>query len=375
MNIVIVCDANSFWIKEYIDRVFTKNEHSIVLITYENRIFKDFYEKIGVDVISYNAIGKRTIADVLAFDNFSKRVLKVIKKCDVIHIQSPEPMLLLRCAGIWKISKKRIITFWGSDLLRAIKRDIFIFYPFLKHADIITLMTDEMTKRFNLIYNESFKAEIKTLDFGVPMYSSINECSLNMGRADCKRYWGIDEDKFVIPIGYNGNIEQQHLAMIQNLLLLPESKLRDITVIIHFGYGGKNEEYRNQVQDILEKSKINYVFINRFLNQRETAILRLCADAFLYGQTTDALAGSVLEYVYAGCILIKPSWLDYSVLDKLGVPYIEYNRFEEIPSIIVALKMNENKDIEEIRKKMWNYNSWDVLVPQWRKLYECVEEK
>lgn len=375
MMIVIVSDANSFWIKEYIDKVFKKKEHAIVLITYENKIFKDFYQQKGIDVIEYNMIGKRTITDILKLDNFSKRVLKIIKRCDVIHIQSPEPMLLLRCALIWKLSKKRIITFWGSDLLRAFKKDLFIYYPFLKSANTITLMTKEMTRHFNLIYNRAFKADIKTQDFGVPMYSSISECSLNMSRQDCKCYWGIDENKIVIPIGYNGNIEQQHITLIRNLLLLPESKLQDIAIIVHFGYGGKNKEYHNQVQDILKRSKINYLLIDRFLNQQETAILRLCADAFLYGQTTDALAGSVLEYVYAGCTLIKPNWLDYSVLDELGIPYVEYNQFEEIPDIIAALEMYEHKDVDEIRRKLWNYNSWDVLVPQWKKLYECVEGK
>ena len=107
------------------------------------------------------------------------------------------------------------------------------------------------------------------------------------------------------------------------------------------------------------------------MEKDEVAILRLSTDIFLYGQTTDAISASAMEYLYAGTVLIKPKWLDYSELSE--AVYYEYGRFEDIPSTLETVLEDRERVFSrpaQNRKQFRAARTWEVLASKWEKLYK-----
>ena len=82
---------------------------------------------------------------------------------------------------------------------------------------------------------------------------------------------------------------------------------------------------------------------------------------FIHAQISDALAGSIKEYLYAGAVLINPEWIDYSECKEIGIGYLEYKAWEEIPNLLEkALRLNKDMLLSN-REKLYNYFSWNAL--------------
>lgn len=215
--------------------------------------------------------------------------------------------------------------------------------------------------------------QIKCLDFGNSTLDSIDKVSIQMTIDECKRYFGLDINKIIIFVGYNAVREQQHFEMMREVVKLSEKFIEKLFFVFHFGYGAKNSAYMIQLKSLLKENNISYKIFTQFMNKDDIAILRRSADIFLYGQTTDALSCSVIEYLYAGAIVVKPAWLDYFKLKKKGIQYYEYARFEELPELLTMIIgqgiCKINKDIEQ-QKELRSLCSWDKLSAKWRLLYE-----
>lgn len=374
----MITEADSVWAKEYIDRVLlqsdTKNE--ICVLSLKNTKFKSFYEKHQIPVYTYYSDARTFIQRYLYRKRLIRRIKKEVGSVDVIQVNLVTRPALDRLSELWQLGKRHILTFWGSDILRVPEKDFTLYRRFFDKVDSINMLTDNMYQKVVEQYGHSYDDKITLFDFGCPMYEAIDAVENEMSMAQCKGYWNIPASDIVVPIGYNSIKEQQHLAIIQAVSSL-ESELKDkVTFVVHFCYGAENDsEYLNEIEKALIEQKLKYVVIDKFLEKKETAILRRAADVFLYAQTTDALSASVIEYLYSGCILVKPSWLDYSELDKRNIKYITYNDFRELKNAFSeALRIcndeNELRDYQNNRDILWNMNSWEVVAPKWCAIYE-----
>ncbi len=335
MNIVFLGDADSFWMKEYINQIFEKNGPDIIIVTNRNNKFRKLYEEIGIKV--YVIPKKKRITNLVSTYKVNKNVSLISKKIgaiDIFHVQYVDFKLLLSCKKLLKKSQKIIFTFWGSDLLRAYFKHIIVIRLFMKYASVITVMNKSMKEEFIKKFGNKYLPKIKIIDFGNSVYDEIDFVQLSMDKDSCKRYWGLDERKIIIHVGYNATPEQQHIEIMKEMKRLSGRVLENSVFVFHFGYGMYTEDYEKQLREILEGDNIQYKIINSFLDKKEIAILRLSADVFIYGQTTDALSGSVLEYVYAGSISVIPRWLDYSELKERDIYFEEYGEFKELPDIL-----------------------------------------
>lgn len=374
MNIVIIGDADSIFVKDFIKHVLSGKENNIYLITYRNNRFKDFYDVNNVTRFEYGEPDRISIRAMQKRREFTNLIMQTVGEIDILHVHYFDRRLVRICLKLWIHSRKKVITFWGSDILRVRWQRLLFYKPLLKQAYSMNVLTDEMLCAFKKIYGKKLGAKVKVLDFGDPMYEAISEVKKHMTQDECKAYLGIPSDKIVIPVGYNGTREQQHDCIIRELVKLPEELRSQITVILHFGYGCSTSEYLANLKKQMDNAKLNYLVIERFLDKKEVAILRLCADAFLYGQTTDALSSTILEYMYAGAVLVKPIWLKYSILEKNHISYIEYKKFEELTDIVRKLlegKLQFCKEkFSDNANKLWNMNSWGKLQSEWEELYE-----
>ena len=375
MKIVFLSNADSFWIKEYIDRIFGDGNYEIYIITHKNEKYKEYYKKKHIIVYEmerfFNLRFPHSVINQKIL--FINSIVNELGRDYIIHIQYLDIYLLGLCKNIWKKASKRYITFWGSDLLRASSQFLNMYKPFLRDATEIQVLTRNMNNYFLHIYKNIYSEKIQVQDFGCPLYETIKQASKDFDNRTSKRYWGIEEEQITIGIGYNAKKQQQHIRVIEAISKLPKEIMDKITLILHFGYGDFEEDYNKQVIMTLNEKKFKYVIIDKFLDKRNTGVLRIAMDIFINAQTTDALSASVLEYLYAGTLLISGAWLDYPELDDNQISYVKFSEMNELPQIItkaVSTGLIEKSKIAENRDRLWLMNSWSVLIPKWKRLYE-----
>lgn len=365
MNIVIAGNADSIWIREYIKNVIEISNNNIYIISEQCDKYDEWYKKNNIQVLKFGT--KNFFVENI-------KIVKIIGRCDVLHIQYVDIYMLMRTFLLAMYSKRYILTFWGSDLLRASKRKKIFYKPFLNYSNQIIVMTYSMKSVFEQLYGKKYNKKTRIIDFGNSVYEYIQQVDEKFGKDGCKKILKLPRDKYCIAIGYNSIKEQNHMQIIKNLIGVPQNILEKCYFVFHFGYGKYDEDYKEQLENVMKEHNFHYMFIERYLDLYEVAILRNSIDVFLYGQTTDAMSGSALEYVYAGSTFIKPKWLDYSELQNRHIKIWEYETFEEIKRVFCFVIKNQlfasKEEIVYAQNTLDKYNSWKVLKEQWRNMYK-----
>ncbi len=360
MRVVLLINADSIFCKEYVEYVLF-GKYETLIVSRVNTQYRQYYRENGIKVLCYS--------------NIEKLVEKLEKKIcsdDIFHVHYVNIQDLRKLWRFWLKCRKRILSYWGSDLLRVPTRQILATLPFLYSADSITVINKEMRQKLKKYMCRVKWRHIKCLDFGNSTLDKIDEVSVQMSSEKCKEYLGLDSKKVIISVGYNAIREQQHLEMMREVVKLPKELIDKAFFLFHFGYGAKDDVYISQLTSFLHEKNVPYKIITEFMDKEDIAVLRLCTDIFLYGQTTDALSCSVIEHLYAGAILVKPVWLDYLELKKKGIKYYEYVRFNELSSLLAQLIYKKpskiNRGLKE-HKILRNLSSWDRLSSKWLSLY------
>lgn len=371
-NVLVIGNATSIWIKEYIRNVHCKLGNRVYLTNYfsMNQEDKLFYEQLNVEIINFKATNK-----VCKFAEYNYVLNKFIKRhkgqIDVVDIQSPPNS---KQADIIKktvdnLGAKSVVTFWGSDIMRIDSKGAKRMKKLLKQAKVINIGTEKMHEKFKSYYNEEFDDKCVYIGFGSPAITNIRDCKLS--KEECKMHFGLDKNKIVVAIGYNGRREQQHLSAIKAFSKLDKELKDKIQILIHLGYGF-DIDYKNEIKSLLEKSELNYVINEDMLDLEQVAILRIATDVFVHSQTTDGLSGSIREVVYAGAILLNPEWIKYDKFDKDGVEYVVYNDFNNLTEKMTDILKGKIK-IDKIknRKILYAEYSWESVEDRWASMLDA----
>lgn len=377
MKIIFIANADDNWFKEYLERIVVGKFESleVAVCSLKNTVYKDYYIENNISVYTYYS-DKGPAGRILHRWFLDNKIKRKYKDVDAIHVHMVNDVNITRLKKIWKVASKHIVTFWGSDIFRVSDNHLKKYSDVFCRVDTINLLNENMFPRFTDIYGHEFDDKLTGFDFGCPMYEAIDSIALNMSKIDCKEYLGIAGEDILVPVGYNSSPEQQHDKIISAVSSVDEGMKSKIVLLIHFCYNEYSDsEYISEVKGLLEKSGFRYKIIDRVLDKREISILRRAADIFLYAQTTDALSASVIEYLYSGCLLVKPDWLSYPELDSRSVKYISYSDFEQLKdAFLEAIDIyddeNRLKEYQNNRDILWNMNSWEVVAPKWRALYE-----
>lgn len=359
MRVVVFSNADSVWCKEYIEYVLS-GQYEVLLISGVNKKYRRFYREKGVKVLCMNFSAGNTAY-------VSGKLASQVHRDDIFHIHYVNPKILKYVFLSWLKCKRRILTYWGSDILRASTKQIYFTLPFIYTANEITVINNDMYEKLKSYVIRSKWNCIRCLDFGVPTFRDIDELEKQTMVSECKSHFGMAADKTIVAVGYNSRREQQHLEMMREVVKLPENILSGMIFLFHFSYGDKDNSYIRQLEKFLKNHQIQYKIIWKFLDKKEIAILRLSTDIFLYGQITDGFSASVMECLYAGAVLIKPRWLDYSEYDELV--YYEYDKLKEISGILSKITEDGICRMQCNKKQLREKNSWETLAAEWKKLY------
>ena len=360
MRIVIFSNADSIWCKEYIEHVLL-GKYEVLIISGVNKKYQRYYKENGIKVMCLD-FSKNNVVGV------SMNIASQIRRDDILHVHYVNSNILKYIFIPWLKCRKRILTYWGSDILRASKKQIYSTFPFIYTANEITVINGSMYEKLEPFVIKPKRKCIRCLDFGVPTFDYIDDLEKQMPVSECKCHFELPHDKTVVAVGYNSRREQQHIEMMREVVKLPEEILSDMLFLFHFSYGDKDTSYVRKLEMFLKKNNIQYKIIRKFLDRKEMAIMRIATDIFLYGQTTDGFSASVMECLYAGSALIKPKWLKYSEYDELV--YYEYAKFNEIPKLLIQLTKEGVGRMQCNKKQLREKNSWGGLAPEWEKLYK-----
>ena len=68
---------------------------------------------------------------------------------------------------------------------------------------------------------------------------------------ECKAYFGFPADAKVVAIGYNGRKRQQHMDVLKVLSTIDKSKMENVYLLLHLGYGLESIDYEKKIENYL----------------------------------------------------------------------------------------------------------------------------
>ena len=369
MRVLIFGKSESIWVKTVVEHTLLKYGDEVTILSAgegDYNPYLDFYKQNNVTVYPYRKRNGKLGTLLSGFTNLD--VLK--KKYDLfcVHYVNNRALCVFPIARLY--SKRSCLFFWGSDLLRDGKRSFLRSYSY-KNADHIGISTQEMLDRFHSLHGYSYDKKIIRTHFGVNGLDPIKDINCDM--SIIRHKYNIDPNKVVISIGYNNIPEQQHIKVLNQIINLPENARDKIHLLVRMTYGMGSKEYIAEVKDLIIKTGCSYSVFDSFLSDIEIAELTKLTDIFIHAQTTDARSASMLEHLYANCLVINPAWINYADISD-SVFYLTFDALEDLKKIItnnLDLKGN-NKYLNKLlmnTQAVAEFNLWDKLAPTWRDAY------
>lgn len=369
-NVLVIGNAASVWTKEYIKNIHVKFGNQVWVTCYDRLNEEDikFYDNLNVGFIDlYSSI--KTIKIFNYYIEYNKFFSEHKSDLDIIDIQSPphswQSDIIARLSQ--KTNAKVIVTFWGSDILRITAKDADRLEKILKISSWINIGTLQMHEKLREYFGTIYDSSCTYVGFGGPALTYIRDCKLSS--ADSKTKLGLDPSKIVVAVGYNGRREQQHIEAIKAIGMLDKNNKNKIQLLIHAA-SCQDDEYIDDITKELKEHDLNYVIIRDLLNLEEIAIMRIATDIFVHSQISDGLSGSIREAVYAGSILLNPSWIKYDKFDKDGVEYIQFSNFSDLTKKIKSVINGDCKINTKMNKNIiYDEYSWQAVEQKWLRMF------
>lgn len=372
MKIMIVTGgANSIWTKLFIEKVLLPLGAEIYIqkSPLEDDRYDDFYKESAVNYVCNYRINKAVIKipklGGIYHRYIRKKALKLDMEFDYVVVIFGNPFYLKCAKKIMTNKTKLIVWYIGSDLLRITHR---------KKCSLVRLT--KLLKPTNVCVNHKIGNAFKSLidekgcdwicDFGISSITNMTDF-FDKKFLLKESFLKINPDLYTIAIGYNACSAQQHSLVLKSLLSLNDSVKSKICLILPMTYHG-DKKYIDSIKRLLTKSGFVYLVFEKFMDSNEMGKLWCSVDMFIHAQTTDALSASMLEAIYAGCVILNGSWLKYSELEEWGISVQTFSRFSEIPDIVTSNLLNKAEYNSVSRKLIYDYASWDACINKWKEI-------
>ncbi len=376
-RMLVIADSDALWTKRFLEHIALQAGFEVVLCpiwTHEGK-YDDFYAQNRITVYrdQHTLPVIRHIPRVRMWARVWQNVQDLIKMgpFDVVHnhyISQRELALGYHVAR--HFGARWLCCIWGSDFLRASKLDLIRMRPYLQKCYAIHGDFGLLPERIEETYGSDMTKKTRVVDFGHVGYQCIDAVRAQADHAACKAHFGIDPDSFVLCAGYSASSAQQQLRVLEQLAKLPEDTLRRITLVLQQTYCMDDPEYVEKTRAFAAALPCKTVVLTEFMNDVETAWLRLASDMFILSITTDAFCATLSEYIYAGAIVVRGDWLVYQQLIDMDIELPTFHNFDEIPEIVCkGLDGRLTGLPQSERERFPALYSWDAVRPEWLKLY------
>jgi glycosyltransferase involved in cell wall biosynthesis len=292
-------------------------------------------------------------------------------KFDIIHFLNIKRENFYLIPPLHKNCLKLIITIYGrSTYLYPTKR--FLFSRVYRFVDFLVFSNPGILREFSGI-NPEIPSEKYLVH--IPPLNSISLKS-DTGKSskleDFQKKFNIENSLIKISCSSTIHSYDQHYRVIDALKKLKNRE--KVLLMFLLTYGGTKEE----LDGILEKIKLdlpgfNVRIITTFLSDSELAAYRALTDIYINMRTSDQMSGAILESLAEGAMLISAGWLNYEILDNLGINYKKVNGFEGLTAIVdeSIAGLDEYKKAYSSRnaEKIKETYSVEVVMKKWEALY------
>ncbi|MCF8256983.1 MAG: hypothetical protein K9J06_05495 [Flavobacteriales bacterium] len=287
---------------------------------------------------------------------------------DIVNIQFNRYLYVL-CAVYTKLKgKKLIVSYWGSDFMRMNRYHRPFVQLINRNADEFTVTSEDSLPLLKDLFSLN-KDKVRVVRFGLEALDHVSRLYPH-DQDTVKQKLHLGSYSYIVALGYNGDVAQQHEKMIDAMIAIREKLPANYLILLPFTY--KIEAgYRATIERKLLDSSLTYKFLDNFLQPDQMAEYWYAVDMFVHMQTTDQLSGSMFENIACGNVVIAGSWLNYSVLDVNDV-YLMYSNFEDLgDSVLEGFKVGpkNNGRLQRNRSYVLNNYTWSSQVEDWIALF------
>ena len=372
MRALVVGDINGIFMPEFAVYILRKLNYEVDILNdipkaKTKQIYIDMLEKANCNIIyPKEKKGLERYQPFLFLSNI--RRYKICRDYDLICIQSVQRV---SCgASIYKKRNTRLITtYYGSDILRARKKDTIPAFFLLKRTDVVTVESEYVKSVFDRVYKGRFSDKVKTVHLGSATDSYINMVLGELSKEECKKHFNIPADKISILCGYNGQREHRHLEILDSLNKLSVEDKQNIYLLFHFGYSG-DEKYCDEIREKLKLYGLDGKIITSFFQKEEMAMFRKATDIMLNLQPTDAISNSMLESLAAGAVVVKGKWLKYPDLERDNRFLLDVDTIEELHGLIhdVINDLGDYFNKTMVNNGILEEFTWEAQLDNWSKV-------
>ena len=355
--------------KTVVEHTLLKYGDEVTIISSEEgeyNPFTDFYKRNNVKIYQYKKLKGKLGTLFSGFTNLD--VIKNGYDLFCVHYVNNKALCVFLVAKLY--CKRTSLFFWGSDLFREGKSS-FLKSLSYKLADHICISTKEMLDRFHFLHGYAYDKKIIRAHFGVNGLVTMENTPYD--KVALREKYNINFDKIIISVGYNNIPEQQHINVLNQIMKFPSQIKEKIHLVFRMTYGIGTKEYIAEVKDLINITGCSYSFFESFLSDVEIAELTRITDIFVHAQTTDARSASMIEHLYANCLVINPSWINYADMSD-SVFYLTFDNFEDLGRIISEnlVQKDNSKYLDRLLKNtqaVAKFSLWENLAPVWREAY------
>jgi hypothetical protein len=377
LKALIIGDAGSLFIKEYIEYVLLKKGYEVILLQ-EGSIcenYQQFYTQNNVKIEPMIRAENRFIFMIpkiraaLGIKVWCHIMNKKYRHFDLLHIHG----LNVSRGNIGKwlrdCTSKLVITVWGDEIFRKSDQVLRYYRQYYQLADHITVSTNAMYLRFVEAYGDIDLSCVTKNKFAIGLFDIIDRFNSEYTREYICEEFGIRSyNKYIVLVGHNGREAQRHFELTEQIKLLPERIKKQLLLVYTMTYGVKSKQYLDELESLVKETGCETVILRKFMNEEKAAKLRCISDVLLHAQLTDAFSASIQECFYAGTVIINGSWLPYDEIPNYHDSVLEYSNMEELPELIIdAIDHFETYKIRfSVNKQVLrNISSREVTTAAW----------
>ncbi|MFR1708044.1 MAG: methyltransferase domain-containing protein [Clostridium sp.] len=358
-KILLICNFYSVYMEQYIEELGNKLDIKFDILTVDDEYNN---ERNNISRFINKVYIYKTKEE---FEN----ILDNMEYYDFIHIHYLHSFYGEFYEKIKIASNKIIITIWGSDFYKANEQEKIRLKNLISISDKITF-DNEVTMDEFCNYYKNTRKKSRVCRFGLKVLEYIDKLE-ELDKETIKSKLGVPANSIIVTCGYNADIYQQHLSIIESIKNTIKLISQDVYFIFPMTYK-IDEIYLKSIKARLEVSGLNYKVIDEFMNYEEIAMLEKATDIFIQVQTSDTLSATMIENLYCKNIVITGSWLPYQPLKENGIEFIEVDMVDQVGDKLIwtienMQKLQPNYDYNN--KIISNMCLWKHTASDWKELY------
>ena len=379
-RIVFFTYSDNVFTQDYIKELLKTGDFKITVIGFQPTRWTAFYKKRHIRYIDVPRIylpEQSSIKDYLKYLRARLFIFLNRDRFDFIHVHSVVENSLKHAKMLMGRRGKLILTYWGGDIFSKSNEQFMREKHYLDCAYKINVMTDRMREILDHKYDFRYHDKCRVVDFGNTTIGYMDQYVSKYGkerllRLSRKKY-GMPQDKIVIAVGYCGRKQQQHLHVIDQIRKYPAEVKKNIFLYCHMPYDIESKNYIAKVRNALKLCGCDYLLSEQYLTFSQIAAMKMGVDIMVHAGSYDAISASMIEYIYAGKIVLNPEWVGYDLYEQFGIRDIQYHDFEDLGIKLAHVLKNICQDqmaVERNQEIIAEMYRWDRVISKWLELYQ-----